>query len=283
LNDLWEANLTIPRNLWGLLLAVLVLAGGSHPSRTADLADLYRSRAIVTGTGEKNRRLGFRDCLDRVLLRVSGNPVLLKKPEMAPLREKAGNLVSEFRYRDRLEGVPIHDEQGSHDRPHDLTCIFDPAKIDAILAGFGSRPWLDERPKLTVFLSVEQGDRRFVLSADGSESPFMGESFANAAEPLAMRVVLPSQAVLAAAGLDARGLPGTDVANLDETARNSGGDQALTGNIAWSDHDLGWVADWRIASHGRLWRWQVRGVSFDEAFRVAMRGAVQILSGNGQP
>jgi len=27
----------------------------------------------------------------------------------------------------------------------------------------------------------------------------------------------------------------------------------------------------------------VRGVSFDEAFRVAMRGAAQILSGNGQP
>ena len=29
--------------------------------------------------------------------------------------------------------------------------------------------------------------------------------------------------------------------------------------------------------------WQVRGVSFDEAFRVAMRGAAQVLSGNGQP
>ncbi len=34
---------------------------------------------------------------------------------------------------------------------------------------------------------------------------------------------------------------------------------------------------------GKSYDWQVRGVSFDEAFRVAMRGAAQVLSGNGQP
>jgi len=43
------------------------------------------------------------------------------------------------------------------------------------------------------------------------------------------------------------------------------------------------VADWRLAPTGETYHWQVRGVSFDEAFRVAMRGAVQILSGNGAP
>ncbi|TIT43144.1 MAG: DUF2066 domain-containing protein, partial [Mesorhizobium sp.] len=37
------------------------------------------------------------------------------------------------------------------------------------------------------------------------------------------------------------------------------------------------------ATDGKTYSWQVRGVSFDEAFRVAMRGAAQILSGNGQP
>ncbi|TIW55589.1 MAG: DUF2066 domain-containing protein, partial [Mesorhizobium sp.] len=37
------------------------------------------------------------------------------------------------------------------------------------------------------------------------------------------------------------------------------------------------------ADGGKTYRWQVRGVSFDEAFRVAMRGAAQVLSGNGQP
>ena len=61
------------------------------------------------------------------------------------------------------------------------------------------------------------------------------------------------------------------------------GFQALAGSIVWSDKELGWIADWRLAANGATYRWQVRGVNFDEAFRVAIRGAAQILSGNGQP
>jgi hypothetical protein len=34
---------------------------------------------------------------------------------------------------------------------------------------------------------------------------------------------------------------------------------------------------------GRPVRWQLRGVTFDEAFRRALGGAAQILSGNGDP
>jgi len=43
------------------------------------------------------------------------------------------------------------------------------------------------------------------------------------------------------------------------------------------------VAEWRLAFGGRLYRWQVRGVSFDDAFRNAMRGAATIISGYGRP
>ena len=62
-------------------------------ARAADAADdLYRAQAIVTGKGEKNRQLGFRDCLDRVLVRVSGDQRLLAKSEIIALRDRAGDL-----------------------------------------------------------------------------------------------------------------------------------------------------------------------------------------------
>lgn len=34
---------------------------------------------------------------------------------------------------------------------------------------------------------------------------------------------------------------------------------------------------------GRLHTWTISGVNFDEVFRVGIRGAAQILSGNGEP
>lgn len=248
-----------------------------------DVSALYQSKAIVTGTGEVNRQIGFGICLDAVLLRVSGNQTLLKNSRLPALHDKAGSFVAEFRYHDRLEGIPIHDEQGTHDRPHDLTCIYKPETLDRVLASLGVKPWLGARPRLMVLLATRNGAKHFALTADGRDGFYMRDSFAAAAEPMAMTVTFPRADQLNAAGLTDDALPSANLAVLDRLALAAGADQALTGSIVWSDKDLGWVADWRLGFMGRDYAWQVRGVSFDEAFRVAIKGAAQILSGNGQP
>jgi hypothetical protein len=261
-------------------LASILLAS---TAAAQDIASLYQAKAVVTGTGEPNRQIGFRICLDEVLARVSGDQRLSKDPRMPALRDKAASFVAGFRYRDRLEGIPIHDEQGTHDRPHDLACLYKPEAMDPVLASLGSRPWLSPRPHLAVFLLVRRGEQHFALTADGDESPYMRESFEAAAAPLAMTVAFPTSRDLSAADLDDAALPGSSLAALDVSATAAGADQALAGSIVWSDRELGWIADWRLDFKGRDYAWQVRGVSFDEAFRVAMKGAAQILSGNGQP
>ena len=263
-----------------LVIACISLATAfSGDVRAADLAELYASKAITTGTGERNRKLGFRDCLDRILVRVSGDPRLPALPEVEALRARAGDFVASFSYRDRLAGRPIHDEQGTYDRPHDLTCHYAPDVLDPLLARLGSRPWLGKRPTLVVFLDVERNGKRLRVVADDMRDLAMRDSFALGSEQLAMRVAFPTRAAaskLPAEDLDAPGL-------LIDAARASGGDKALSGRIKWSDADLGWVATWHLAHEGQTFDWTVRGVNFDEAFRVALRGAMQILSGNGAP
>ncbi len=268
------------RRIW-IFLFILGLVQAAHAKGPAD--DLYLGQAVVTGKGEKNRLPGFRNCFERAILRVSGDQRLLRKPEFAGLKDRAGEHIASFSYRDRLEGIPIHDEQGSYDRPHDLTCMFDKAKLDGAIAQLGGKPWLTARPVVVPLLAVQRGDKRFVLSADGGDGPFMDVSFAAAAGPLAMRMVLPSKTDITQHGIDAGNLWAASGQILADIARSAGGAVPLLGRLVWSDADLGWVADWRIAVDGRSYDWQIRGVSFDEAFRVAMRGAAQVLSGNGQP
>lgn len=250
---------------------------------TQDIAALYQAQAIVTGTGEENRQIGFRLCLAQVVVKVSGDQQLLTRSGFVEAEAHAGDFVAQFRYRDRMEGIPVHDEQGTHDRPHDLTCIYDPATLDPLLGSLGGKPWLESRPRLAVFLAVENAKSRFVLTGDGEDSPYMRDSFEAAAIPIAMEVTVASRATFDAGRLDFTDLAAAGMEQLDRLARQAGADQALAGSIVWSDAELGWVADWRLASGGRAYAWQVRGVSFDEAFRVAMRGAAQILSGNGSP
>jgi len=118
------------------------------------LDDLYTTRAVVTGKDERNRALGFRLCFEDVLVKVSGDASIVSDRRFEGLAAGAGQFVSTYSYRDRFEGRPVHDEQGTYDRPHFLTCRFDPQKIDGVLQTLGRKPWLGHRPRLVMLLTV---------------------------------------------------------------------------------------------------------------------------------
>ena len=260
-------------------LALLCLAA---PAGAVEMLDLYQARPIVTGTGEANRAIGFALALEDVLIKVSGDARLFGDPRAAAI--DPAPLVASFAYRDRMEGIPIHDEQGSHDRPHDLTVTFDHDKIDAALRSLGDEPWTAPRPTLVVVLAVTNGDRSFMLSADGEHGIDMRGSLDNAAFLVNIPTKVPTEAALDAAGLSAAALPATDMAKLDGLAKETGGDKAIAGTLDFSDQAHGWLVDWRILGEdGRTYEWRQKGVSFDDAFRNALRGAAQVLSGHGEP
>jgi len=130
---------------------------------------------------------------------------------------------------------------------------------------------------------VKNAKGRFILSADAEQGFYMRDSFAAAAKRIAIPIILPSQTAIEATGLDAEALAHAEIALLDKAAKEVGGDQALAGTLTWSYADRGWIAEWRLAADGKTYGWQISGVSFDDAFRNALRGAAQVLSGNGEP
>ena len=268
--------------LLGLLLCGLAFAAASHAA-SQDVDALYRATAVVTGTGEANRLIGLRIAMEDVIVRVSGDYRLITSGKAASTVAGAASLAAKIHYRDRYEGIPVHDEQGTHDRPHDLTVDFDHGKVDAALAAMSSQPWLTRRPRLVVFLGVRNAKGAFVLSADSDQGFYMRDSLTAASDRIAMPIALPSLAAIDAAKLKSEAIGTTDPAAVDALAREIGGDQALTGTLVWSDEARGWIAEWRLNAHGRIYAWRVSGVSFDDAFRNALRGAAQVLSGNGQP
>ena len=125
------------------------VAIGVRNAAAAAIGDLYQAQAIVTGQGEVDRRRGFSLCFLEVMVKVSGDPRLFGDRRVAIMAARAGTFVDTFRYRDRMAHKPINDEQGTRDRPHDLTVDFDTAKIDAALQSLGRKPWTGERPRVS--------------------------------------------------------------------------------------------------------------------------------------
>jgi hypothetical protein len=263
------------------LCVFIVLWADSSIGQPGGLDDSYTTRAVVTGTDERNRPLGFRLCFEDVLVKVSGDASILSDRRFAALAAAAGQYISTFSYRDRFEGKPVHDEQGTYDRPHFLTCQFDPQKIDGVLKMLGRKPWLGHRPRLVMILIVHGRTNSGLLSRDGVFDPDMREALANAAQRYGLTVNLPSVADLQVNQINIDTAEITPADRLLRVAELSDSELPLVGDLRWSEAALGWIANWRLAVNGRGHRWSVSGVNYDEAFRNAVRGAARVLSGNG--
>jgi len=259
----------------------LALGGGARAAGAT--AQLYQGRTIVTGMRAETRLPGMARCLAQVLVRVSGDPRLAANPALAMLSTAPEAPVKTYSYRDLYAFRPIRDEQGTRDRPYELTVEYDPAAIDAMLAQMGARPWLAARPRLVLFLAVSHIGSRFILSSMSEQGDLMRESLKDAAWAAAMEVVIPSEQTIARAGLTLDGLPATPLAALLPFVDRKVGQVPLAGTLRWSKALLAWQADWRLAEDGRERQWGIEGVNFDAAFRNAVGGAAQILSGNGVP
>jgi hypothetical protein len=262
-------------------LAVALTAVTSLGCAVAAADDLYRAQAFVTGQGETERARGFALCLEAVLVKVSGDPRLAHDPAAAALSAQAGNFVTGFDYHDRMSGIPVHDEQGTRERPFDLTVIFDPQKIDGALRSLGRVPWPEPRPRLAVILGVRDATASYVLSEDGDRGLGQRQSLAAVAGKRGLPVVLPSSARLTAEHVTYDRLSALSSSRFSAVAKASGGDAALVGTLVWTEAALGWTTQWRLQWRGGEHRWQISGVSFDDAFRNGIDRAAAILSGHG--
>jgi uncharacterized protein len=245
--------------------------------------DLYRTKVTVTGQGEANRMVGFAACLEDVLIKASGAQKLSGDRRLAAYKSKAKDLVTAFSYRDQFAGKPIRDEQGTRDRPYDLTVAFEESRIDDILRTLGLKPWLSDRPRLAVFVEMEQGPKNYIVTTDGTRSDLQRDSLIAAADKRGMDIVLPSTAALAKSNMSGAEFRTAPFPALAPIAAEQGGEVVLVGRLVWDDRELGWATQWQMEWRGRTHRWQMRGFTFDETFRRGIGGAAQILSGNGDP
>ncbi len=199
-----------------------------------------------------------------------------------PYKAKAKDFVTAFDYRDQFSGKPKRDEQGTRDRPFDLIVDFNKEKIDGVLKALGLRAWLSHRPVLAVIVEMEQGERKFMVTADGTQSDLQRDALLAAAARRGMNIVLPTAAALAKANINGAELSKAAASTLVSLAAGQRGEVALVGHLVWNDQELAWATQWQIDRLGRPHRWRFRSVTFDEAFRRGIGGAAQVLSGNGE-
>ena len=237
------------------------------PLASAEVQDnpLYRAQVIVTGDREETRIPIIPEGFQRAAQKLTGNPDIAENPNFASVASKASSFLWSYTYHDRMFGRPIHDEQGTRDRPFDLTLQFDQKLMDAALAKLGESAWLSNRPTLGLIVSVTDMANTYVLASDGLHGEDQRASFADAAARFAIPIRFPAQAGISQP---------PDIENLKSIMHV---DDILEGSLAWDAKALGWKGRWHLATGAQKDAWEISGVNFDAAFRNAMGGAAKRL------
>lgn len=261
--------------------AFLLLCGAPAWAQTGKLTDddLYRAETIVTGQGEPERLRGFRVGTEEAVVKLTGDAALLGSDKIVPVLDRAAELVREFTYEDRMKGIPVHDEQGTRDRPHYLRIRFDKAKFDAALSEAKLKKWEGERPLIALWLGIRDARGASVLSAEGPEGYGQREVLKEASKKRGVPIVLP-QPGQSAVTYDM--IDKGDAGALLRQAAALGADALLYGTLDF-DGDVAWNTRWTVSGKGVGATWSMKGVTFDAALKGAIERSAAAFANTNNP
>ena len=121
----------------------------SLPSLAATLSDLYQVREPVASQEPGERDAALQRALDTLVLRLTGNPEVLKGPALEALRKDPQQIISQYGY-----------EQDS------LLVDFDPITTDRSLRQAGLSLWGANRPAILLWW-LNDADGTYSLVGDG--------------------------------------------------------------------------------------------------------------------
>lgn len=228
-------------------------AAEAPPAKIKPMRDpaLYKAEVTLTSQGETEREGATARALMAVIVKLTGNPQAPGNPVIRRALATASSLVdesdtatsSDAEGNTAVGGVPVYKTT--------MTVSFDPASVDALIAGAGLKYWTGVRPKPILWLAIDDG--RGPRLVTGNEL--------NVVRPLAMRGLdrglrfgLPSGTPTELAAVNS--IWNLDSAALLPLTSRYGNDTQLIGKMYRSKS--GWSAWWVLSQGGvELGRWPV--------------------------
>lgn len=160
-----------------LLVILLVIMGISLSSSAVEVADLYLVKWPVKDQNKSARLKATLAGFKEVLIRKSGSKDIL---EDAGVQRAYRKIID---YLQRFEYVRINDPDTKY--PYSISLYFEPRLIDAIIRDAKMPLWGANRPLTVLWLAVEEGNQRQILSA------ISGDGLLQVVESNAVRRGLP--------------------------------------------------------------------------------------------
>lgn len=267
-------NNPMPSTVAGALLALcLGLFGGTVQAANVD--GLYQAETPVEGQGTEQRNLAIRDAFAKVLVKVTGSRRALERPDLAAELKAAPRYVQEYRYRLAPESPSAatdeppagEAEPPAPAQPQRLLLVhFDHQAVNRLLRAHGLPVWGGNRPAGLIWLGMEQGGVRRLLTGESDPEPHA--ALAAAADERGLPILFPLMDLEDQMRLQVADVWGNFEENIRRASARYRPDLILTGRIVRLDENL-WRAHWQLYQGDYPLNWSDEGA---EAASLAAAG-----------
>ncbi|ALO46637.1 DUF2066 domain-containing protein [Pseudohongiella spirulinae] len=153
-----QVPLAILRSLGALILILMSLAAQALP-----VQGLYESEIAVSNQSEAERNRAYRQALEQVVVKVTGERRWLDNARIAQALSTAGSYVAEVSYRaENMQGW-IH-------------VRFDQRQLDALLNQENIPVWDNNRASVLMLLTIQAADGRRQMLSSSSEHDYLEQA-----------------------------------------------------------------------------------------------------------
>ena len=228
------------RSLPAVVLAgLLCLLISGQRVLAAPVPDLYQVVVPVESQSAAALKAASAEGLATLFVRVTGDRATLQHPDIQSVLPQANNYLQQFRYQSAIRNGK---EQ--------LTLVLDfaPALVEQRLRFAGQPVWSASRPKVLVWLAVDQGDGRRLLSAD--QAPALVAAVLAAAKQRGLPVQLPLMDLEDNIALSAEAVWQLDAARAQQAALRYKADGILLGHATRLSNGA-WLGSWLLVGQGQ--------------------------------
>lgn len=253
-----------------------LLAGGVAQAGKVD--DLYIAGVPVTRQDPDERSAAIMTALTQVLIKITGEARLEERPEVRELLRSASGFVQQFRYEKKTQASPLPNQPPIEALY--LRVQFDPVTVNEALRKRGLPVWGDLRPSTLIWLAVEQGSQRYLVSADSD--PEVVTIIREASGRRGIPVLLPLLDLEDQAALSIADVWGNFRASVLRASQRYQPDAILVGRVYRQGNGL-WEAAWAFYHDGNTSSWISAGAFSSQVLFQGLDGAADLLAARFAP